>query len=54
MKTPGHQTTDAAEPADESSTGLPWPRTWRGVYLLVVVIFATWVALLTAFMKAFA
>ena len=29
-------------------TGLPWPRSWRGVYVFVMVCFATWVALLLA------
>lgn len=32
----------------DESTGLPWPRTWRGVYALVLAVFAVSVALLTA------
>ncbi len=35
----------ADEPPD-GSTGLPWPRTWPGVYLSVMACFVTWVALL--------
>lgn len=31
----------------ENETGLPWPRTWRAVYTVVVGIFLLWVALLT-------
>jgi hypothetical protein len=30
------------------STGLPWLRTWRGVYVLVMVCFVIWVGLLVA------
>lgn len=34
---------------DESSheTGLPWPRTWRAVYVVVFGVFVLWVGLLT-------
>ena len=32
----------------DDSPGLPWPRTWRGVYIFVLVCFATYVAALTA------
>ncbi len=32
---------------DDSSTGLPWPGTWRGVYVVVAAVFVLWVALLT-------
>jgi hypothetical protein len=35
-------------PIDDGSTGLPLLRTWRAVYVFVVVAFLTWVALLTA------
>jgi hypothetical protein len=41
----------AAAPIERDSdpTGLPWPRTWPGVYALVMASFVTWVALLLAF-----
>jgi hypothetical protein len=41
-----------AEPPDES-TGLPWPRTWPGVYLLVMCSFVLWVALLVVLERVF-
>lgn len=53
--TPGHPTQPAAtavEPGDEA-TGLPWPRTWPGVYLVVLGSFVVWVALLVALGRAF-
>jgi len=39
---------------DDSGTGLPWPRSWRGVYLLVLGCFVAYVVLLTVFTKYFA
>lgn len=38
---------------DDRSTGLPLLRTWRAVYIFVVVAFLTWVALLTALERVF-
>jgi hypothetical protein len=40
----------ATEPSarEAEGTGLPWPRTWKGVYLLVIGSFILWVALLIA------
>jgi len=38
---------------EEEATGLPWLRTWRRVYVLVLVVFAAWVALLAALTRAF-
>lgn len=35
------------DPPDDADTGLPAPRTWRGVYAVVLGIFVAWVALLT-------
>jgi hypothetical protein len=35
-------------PPDDTSTGLPWPRAWGTVYLVVLGVFALWVGLLTA------
>jgi hypothetical protein len=29
-------------------TGLPWLRTWKSVYLVVIINFALWVAFLVA------
>ncbi|HMD60340.1 MAG TPA: hypothetical protein VKG78_02860 [Opitutaceae bacterium] len=40
-------------PEDEETTGLPGLRTWRRVYLAVVVVFAVWVGLLTALARMF-
>jgi len=40
-------------PVDDRSTGLPLLRTWRAVYVFVVVAFLTWVALLTALERVF-
>jgi hypothetical protein len=34
-------------PGDES-TGLPWLKTWTGVYAFVIGCFVTWVVLLVA------
>jgi len=44
----------AAAGADaDAATGLPWPCTWRGVYLLALGSFALWVALLTLLTRWF-
>jgi hypothetical protein len=40
-------------PLDDSSTGLPWPRTWRGVYLFVLGCFVGYVLLLSWLTHAF-
>jgi hypothetical protein len=42
------------DPHDETSTGLPWPKTWRGVYLVVAGCFVAYVVALTWFTKFFA
>ncbi len=39
---------------ESETTGLPWPHSWRGVYLFVTGVFVLWVGLLTLFMKLFA
>ncbi|HWA08799.1 MAG TPA: hypothetical protein VG838_04950 [Opitutaceae bacterium] len=31
---------------EEEGPGLPWPRSWRGVYVFVAIVFVVWVALL--------
>ncbi len=38
---------------DEDSPGLPWPRTWPGVYLVVMGFFVTWVTLLVVLERVF-
>jgi hypothetical protein len=40
-------------PVDDRSTGLPVLRTWRAVYVFVVIAFITWVVLLTALQRVF-
>jgi hypothetical protein len=40
-------------PERDEETGLSWPRTWRGVYLLVLGSFILWVALLIALTNAY-
>jgi hypothetical protein len=32
----------------DQTTGLPWPGTWHGVYILVLASFVLWVGLLVA------
>jgi len=43
---------DAKQPTDES-TGVPGLRTWRAVYVFVLVSFAVFVLLLIALERAF-
>ncbi|MEJ0090826.1 MAG: hypothetical protein WDM80_13925 [Limisphaerales bacterium] len=47
---------DATEPSarETKETGLPFFRSWRGVYLFVFVIFVLVVILLTIFSRWFA
>jgi hypothetical protein len=44
--------TAAVEPLDEA-TGLPWPRTWPGVYTFVLMCFLAWVILLVVLERSF-
>jgi hypothetical protein len=37
----------------DEGTGLVWPRSWPMLYTLVVVVFATWVAILYALTRKF-
>ncbi len=37
----------SAPDSHEESTGLPWVRSWRGVYAIVVGSFVLWVVMLT-------
>lgn len=39
---------------DDSDTGLPLLRTWRGVYVFVFGVFVLWIVLLTVFSRMFA
>lgn len=39
---------------DESSTGLPFLRSWRAVYLFVVACFVCWVVILAILPRVFA
>jgi hypothetical protein len=34
--------------AEADDTGLPWLRSWKAVYLVVIINFVLWVALLIA------
>jgi hypothetical protein len=43
----GQDTNESVEPADDE-TGLPWLHTWNRVYLVVLINFAIWIALLVA------
>jgi uncharacterized RDD family membrane protein YckC len=43
-------------PADlppEEATGLPWPRTWPGIYAVVMICFVAWVVLLVALERGY-
>ena len=33
---------------EADGTGLPWLRTWKSVYLVVIILFVLWVTLLVA------
>jgi hypothetical protein len=50
MKPVEDNPTPVATPVDikDEVTGLPWLRSWRGVYLFVFGCFILWVALLLA------
>jgi hypothetical protein len=40
-------------PPDDESTGLPGLRTWRRVYLFVLIVFVAWVGLLTVLTRMY-
>ena len=42
-----------AEKSEDRSSGLQWPSTWRGVYLVVLGSFLLWVGLLYALSVTF-
>src|SRR5262249_16546792 len=37
----------------DEATGLPWPRSWRGVYAFVLVCLALWVTMLVVLERSF-
>jgi hypothetical protein len=39
---------DTVDLAEGESTGLPWPKSWKGTYLFVLCCFALWLILLIA------
>ena len=43
---------ESVEP-ETDETGLPWLRTWASVYMIVIIHFAVWVALLVALTNFF-
>ena len=40
-------------PREDETTGLPWPRSWGGVYAFVMAIFVVWVGILAALARMF-
>ena len=40
--------------SDPEMTGLPWPKTWKGAYLLVIGSFIFWLLLLIILTESFA
>ena len=48
------RTTASAGESDPELTGLPWPKTWKGAYLLVIGSFILWFLLLLALTESFA
>ena len=49
---PPHSPGPEDEPQAEA-TGLPWPRTWPGVYAVVLICFVAWVVLLLVLEQSF-
>ena len=48
-----HPSMDEPPAPETERTGLPWFRTWRGVYLFVLGCFVLYVVLLTVLTRAF-
>ncbi len=51
-----HEPPDPPVPADklpDEATGLPWPRTWPGVYVVVLICFVAWVVLLVVLERSY-
>lgn len=55
MKSPktDNKSAEATSDVRDESIGLPWFRTWRGVYLFAFVCSVVYVVLLTIFSRAF-
>jgi hypothetical protein len=49
-----HSPSESACAVENGGTGLPWFRTWRGVYLFVFGSFLVWVVLLAWLTRFFA
>jgi hypothetical protein len=41
------------KPLDDKATGLPYFKTWRAVYIFVIISFIAWVGLLVALTVTF-
>lgn len=50
---PSSETGDADEDDADATTGLAWPRTWKGAYALVLCSFLLWVVSLIAVSEVF-
>ena len=46
MKTETSRAAAGSSDSDADTTGLPWPRSWKGVYLFVFASFCLWLGLL--------
>jgi hypothetical protein len=42
-----------ADQTPDEATGLPWPRTWPGVYAVVMICFVAWVVLLVVLERSY-
>jgi hypothetical protein len=54
MKSSNATEPSARENNETHETGLPWPRTWRGVYIFVFAVFVLVVVALALFSRYFA
>jgi hypothetical protein len=46
-------TPDRADEPQDGATGLPWLRTWPGVYAVVLICFVAWVVLLVVLERSY-
>ncbi len=46
-------TADEVVTRGDDDTGLPWVRTWNGIYLIVIISFILWLTLLVALTDVF-
>jgi hypothetical protein len=44
---------ERAPDALDQATGLPWPRSWRGIYAFVLVCLVLWVMMLVVLERSF-